>query len=141
MVFAYPSLTGNNFVVPTDWFRIDKKYGRINLVATSSVMTMPLNAFILSVLGGGRTVPLMLQIRYRAGLTEAETKYPDLINLIYKMAVLSILEDQFLPGSGSISADGLSQSLSFDATKYREDIDRHLGDLRDAIHGPRAMVC
>lgn len=141
MVFAYPSLTGNNFIVPPDWFRIDKKYGRINLVATSSVMTMPLNAFILSVLGGGRTVPLMLQIRYRAGLTDAATRFPDLLDTIKKMAVLSILEDQFIPGSGSISADGLSQSLSFEAAKYQEAIDRKLDHLRDAIHGPRAMVC
>ena len=141
MVFAYPGLTGNNFTVPPDWFRVDKKFGRINLVATTSVMTMPLNSFILSVLGGGRMVPLMLQIRYRAGLTDAATRFPDLLDLIKKMAVLSLLEDQFIPGSGSISADGLSQSISFEAAKYQEAIDHKLSTLRDAIHGQRVMVC
>lgn len=140
--FAYPSPgLGSNFIVPNDWLRIDKKYGRINLVATSSIMTMPLNTFILSVLGAGRMVPLMLQIRYRAGLQDATTAYPDLLDLIKKMAVQSLLEDWFLPSSGSISADGLSQSLSVDLAKYQDGVNQRIDALMQAIHGQRLVVC
>jgi len=140
--FAYPTLgLGSAFTVPNDWLRIDKKYGRINLVATSSVMMMPLNSYILSVLGAGRMVPLMLQIRYRAGLSDAATTYPDLTDLIQRMAMLSLMDDLFLPGSGSISADGLSQSLSVDRARYQEAIDSRVDRLMQAIHGQRLVVC
>ena len=64
-----------------------------------------------------------------------------------KKAVLKILEDSFLPQSGSISADGLSQSLSVDMEKYHDMIDRTLnggkgsnGGLMTAIHGVRIGV-
>jgi hypothetical protein len=56
--------------------------------------------------------------------------------------VLKVIEDGFLPSSGSISADGLSQSLSMDMEKYRDMISTTLfgpkgsnGGLLTAIHG------
>jgi hypothetical protein len=141
MWFAYPSLgSGSVWTVPLPWMRIEKKYGRINLVPTAHTMSMPLNAYLLSVIGGGRTVPLMLQIHYRAGLTDAATQYPELMDLIQMRAAFSVLESLFYPASGSISADGLSQSMSVDAAKYRDALDAKTEALRTAIHGVRMMV-
>ena len=61
--------------------------------------------------------------------------------------MLKIVADAFLPQSGSISADGLSQSLSVDMSKYSEFIDEALngphgsnGGLMTKIHGIRSMV-
>ncbi|WP_163333495.1 hypothetical protein, partial [Klebsiella aerogenes] len=62
----------------------------------------------------------------------------------YKTASLKIIEDAFLPSSGSISADGLSQSISFEAEQHADAIQRVLhgpkgsnGGLMTAIHGIR----
>ena len=88
----------------------------------------------------GRNVPLMMQIRYVAGLQNASRDYPDLRDLVQKMAVLNLLADLFLPQSGSISADGLSQSLSMDLDKYRQSVAERIETVRQAIHGVRHMV-
>jgi len=69
------------------------------------------------------------------------------LDAVLKKAALKILEDAFLPQSGSISADGLSQSMSVDMDKYHDAIDRILnggkgsnGGLMTAIHGVRFGV-
>ena len=139
--FAWPAPgMGAAFTVPLSWLRIDKKYGRINLVPTQNMLMLPLNSFILSALGGGRSVPLMMQIRYRTGLSNAARDYPDLVDLVQKMALLALLNDLFLPQSGSISADGLSQSKSLDLEKIAGMIEHKLDTLRQALHGLRCMV-
>ncbi len=138
--FAYPAPTSTLYVIPDNWIRADKKYGRISLVPVQSSVSLPLNAFIMSSLGGGRAVPLMLQVRYRAGLTAARDEWPDVIDCIYKLAIMSIIQDQFLPQSGSVSADGLSQSISLDLDKHSDQLERRLEYLRQDIHGIRCMV-
>ncbi len=138
--FYYPAPTGLVFEVPLDWVRLDKKVGRISLVPTQTMLSLPLNAFIMSAIGGGRNIPLMLHVRYRAGLENAATEWPDLLTLIKRQAVLDIIGDRFIPGSGSVSADGLSQSISFEASKYQDDVDHKVEKLRSAIHGIRMMV-
>lgn len=139
--FAWPAPgQGVLYRIPESWQRIDKKYGRINLVPTQDLIALPLNTFLLNAFGGGRRVPLMIQIRYRAGLTDASLHWPDLIDLVKKMAVLSLLNDGFLPASGSISADGLSQSKSFDLNAFAGMIDHKLETLRQALHGVRHIV-
>lgn len=135
--FAYPSPAFQVFSIPHDWIRMDKKFGHIRLVPASQTFSAPLSAFIMSALGGGMTIPFMIRVRYTAGLSNVARDYPDLIDVVKKMAVLRILEDAFLPQSGSISSDGLSQSLSMDVQKWHDGIDDKLNDLRDAIHGPR----
>jgi hypothetical protein len=57
------------------------------------------------------------------------------------------VEDAFVPQSGSISADGLSQSLSVDVSKYHDAVDAILngppnsnGGLMTRIHGIRMGV-
>jgi hypothetical protein len=97
-------------------------------------------------LSAGRTIPSMVHLTYTAGLTDVSTKYPELIDAIKKKAVLKIIGDAFFPQSGSISADGLSESMSVDIDKYAASIDQILngssgsnGGLMAAIHGVRMM--
>jgi len=138
--FIYPGVSSSTFDVPLDWLRIDRKYGRLNIVPASSAVALPLDAFRLSVLGGGRSVPLMIQVRYSAGLQDACSKHPDLTNLVLQSAALNLVEQQFLPQSGSVSADGLSQSISLDASKYRDAVEAKVKRLKDSIGGIKLMV-
>ncbi|HET8550861.1 MAG TPA: hypothetical protein VFM97_00105 [Gammaproteobacteria bacterium] len=135
--FVYPSTYESMYEFPINWIKLDKKYGHIRVVPTGNTTTLPLNAWLLSVFSGGRMVPHMVQIKYTAGLKNAARDYPDLIDLIKRMAVLRILEDQFIPTSGSMSVDGISQSLSTDTQKYKDIADKRLKTLRDQIHGIR----
>ncbi|WP_431860143.1 hypothetical protein [Azospirillum sp.] len=140
ITFAYPSPSSKLFSIPTEWIRPDKKYGRISLVPVQGAVTLPMNTYLLSTLGGGRLVPLMLQVRYSAGLTNVEVEHPDIADVIKKAAVLSVVDDKYLPQSASASVDGLSQSLSWDAEKYRDAIDKKVATIRDSLQGIRVMV-
>lgn len=138
--FSYPAPTNQIFDIPQDWIRLDRKYGHIRLVPASAAFSAPLSSFLMQALGGGRTIPMMIRVRYTAGLSDAVGKWPDLVDVIKKMAVLRIILDKFQPQSESISGDGLSQSISADTAKFHDGIDNKLDDLRDAIHGPRMTV-
>lgn len=139
--FAYPAPTQGFFKVPLDWIRLDKKAGHIRFVPTGSTLGVaPIAGFILSCLGGGAMIPDMIQLRYQAGLKDAARTFPDLLNLVQKMAVLSIIKNAFLPSSGSISADGLSQSSSINLSDWQADIDKELDHLSQQIHGVRMTV-
>lgn len=140
ITFRYPAPTSQFYQIPSDWIRFDKKYGHVRLVPAASSFSAPLSAFIMQALGGGRTVPFMIHIRYTSGLTNAVVEYPDLVDLVKKMAVLRLLQGTFPAQSGSISADGLSQSLSVDMDKWQSAIDHGLSEMRDALHGIRIGV-
>lgn len=139
---AYPSPHQTFYEIPIDWVRLDKKAGHIRLVPASSAFTAPLSAFIMQAMGGGRSIPFMIQVNYVAGLKDAKADWPDLVEVILKQATLSIIESEWRPTSGSISADGLSQSESFNPEKMRSVINEKLfgpkgsnGGLWTAIHG------
>ncbi len=147
IAFAYPSPANEIFTIPLDWLRMDQRYGHIRMVPATQAFSAPLSAFMMQALGGGRTIPFMIQLTYVAGLTNAVQMWPDLIDVIRKRAVLKIVQDGLMPQSGSISADGLSQSMSVDVDKYEDTIDRLLygpkgsnGGLMTAIHGVRTTV-
>lgn len=133
MKFVYPQPISNIYEVPADWIRLDKKYGHVRLVPGSQAFAAPLAVWLLRTVGGGRTVPHMIQLRYTAGIDPAA--FPDLADLVQRMAALRLLQGLFLPSSGSISADGLSESVSVDWAAYQSDIDARLERLRQAIHG------
>lgn len=147
--FVYPDQIQGLFKLPLDWLRMDAKYGHIRFVPATQTFAAPLSAFLMQALGGGRTIPFMIHLTYVAGLANAARDYPDLLDIIKKKAVLKVIEDRFLPQSGSISADGLSQSISVQMDQYAGMIDHVLngeqgsnGGLMTAIHGVRvgAMV-
>jgi len=145
--FAYPGGPTAHYDLPLDWIRADRKYGQIQFVPSATSFAAPLNAFVMQAIGQGRTIPLAIQITYVAGLKDVPANYPELLDVVYKKAALKIIEDAFLPASGSISADGLSQSISNDMEKHSDTIDRILhggkgsnGGLMSAIHGIRIGV-
>lgn len=140
ITFYYPAPTSQVFAVPIDWVRLDKKYGVIRLVPASQAFYAPLGAFLMQALGAGRIIPNMMHVRYTAGLQNVTEDYPDLINIIYRMATLSVMKDAFIPTSGSISGDGLSQSQSNDLGAYQDQIQKSLSNIADQIHGVRCMV-
>lgn len=137
---AYPAPSSQVFQIPNEWIRLDRQYGHIRLVPAAMSFSAPLSAFIMQALGGGRTVPFMIQLRYTAGILDVNRDYPELMTTIKRLAVLNVLKDSFTPQSGSISADGLSQSLSADMDKYADSIDRTLDVVREQIHGIRMTV-
>lgn len=148
MRFAYPSVDTGFMDIPKDWIRTDARYGHIRLVPSSPTVFITMNTFIMNALAGSRSIPFMIQLEYTAGLTDVQNKYPELLDAIKKKAVLKVIADAFLPQSGSISSDGLSQSMSFDVSKYHESIDAILngekgsnGGLMAKIHGVRLVVC
>lgn len=136
--FIYPNSSG--YDIPLSWVRLDHKVGRINLIPNNGIQMLPLNAFLLSVVGGGRSIPQMLEIRYRAGLEDALNRWPDLVDLIRKSATLSLIEDQYLPGSDSTSADGLSQSFSFESKAHAERLEARTKTIRSVLRGITMIV-
>lgn len=147
MRFAYPTQDVGFFNVPLDWLRIDQRAGHIRMVPNSSAVLMGTAGFAMSTMLNRRNIPDMIQLTYTAGLKDAAADYPELLDVIKKMAVLKIVADAFLPQSGSISADGLSESMSVDMEKYAAGIDEIIngpkgsnGGLMTKIHGIRQMV-
>lgn len=147
MRFVYPTEQNGHYDIPLEWLSIDRKYGHIRIVPTSNAVLTGLAGLVMFNLAGGRTIPSMVHLTYTAGLTDVANTYPELIDAIKKKAVLKIVADAYLPQSGSISADGLSESFSVDMDKYHDAIDHILngssgsnGGLMAQIHGIRTMV-
>lgn len=147
MHFAYPSQRDGFFDIPLDWIRIDARYGHIRLVPSSPAIFTTMSTFIMTALAGSRSIPFMIQLEYVAGLTDVANTYPELLDAIKKLAVLKVIGDAYLPQSGSISADGLSQSISVDLDKYHDSIECIIngptgsnGGLMAKIHGIRSLV-
>lgn len=139
--FTYPNPSSDVLTVPNEWLRMDKRYGQIRFVPTGAMMGLgPFSTYIMTAMASGRIIPGMIHVRYVAGLENPRRDYPDLVKLIKRMAILTILKSAFLPQSGSISADGLSQSSNVDTGKWQDDVDRDLNQLRDKIHGIRFEV-
>ena len=143
MQFAYPTPGNLVYDVPAEWIRADKKYAQLHLVPTGMTSLAPLSGYMLSTIAGGRNVPMIVRVRYTAGLSDAHELWPDLTNVAQRLAAFKALQGQFLPQSTSISADGLSQSSSIDLDKWMHGpggIDATIDALYDFIHGPRLAV-
>lgn len=135
--FTWPG-TGTVFAMPANWIRCDRKYGHIQFVPSGTAQNIPLSMYMMQTLGGGRIMPQTINVRYTAGLENAARDYPDLLDLVRRMAGVRMLQDAMLAASGSISADGLSQSSSPpDLDKISLGLDAALVRIRDRIHGIR----
>lgn len=142
--FIYPAANGSTTEFPLGWLRMDKKYGQIRIVPTAGSVAA-FSSVAMFAFSGQRVIPHMIHVSYVAGINAAKD-YPELIDVVKKLAVLKLVEDGFPGQSGSISADGLSQSMSMDMDKYHDSIDKVLngssgnGGLMTAIHGVRLAV-
>jgi len=140
MEFAYPSPNNVLFTVPAEWIRVDKKYGQVHLVPTMLSASIPISSYILQIVTGGRAIPFMMRLRYRAGLTNVDANYPDLIELLNRMTILNLLKGAFLPSSGTLSVDGISRTAQINLNDWQSNIDDLMDTLRDSIHGIRMGV-
>lgn len=145
--FSMPSADGSYFDIPQDWIRIDAKAGHLRILPTSNASLVTGSVLGMTALSWHSVIPSMIHLEYTAGLSDVENTYPELIDAIKKLAVCKIVTEAFLPQSGSISADGLSESLSVDVSKYQDIIDHIIdgpdganGGLQAKINGIRAMV-
>lgn len=146
--FIMPSAGGQYFDIPQEWLRVDQKYGHVEIIPVTNATLVTTSVLGFTALTWQSRIPQMVHLDYTAGLVDAATQYPDLIDAIMKLAVTKIITDTFLPQSGSISADGLSESMSVDLSKYQDQIDRIIdgpeksgnGGLQAAIHGVRSMI-
>lgn len=146
--FIMPSAGNNFFDMPDEWLRIDRKYGHVEIIPVTNATLVTTAVLGFTALTWQSRIPQMVHLDYTAGLSNVETQYPDLLDAIMKLAVTKIITDTFLPQSGSISADGLSESMSVDLGKYQDQIDRIIdgpeksgnGGLQAAIHGVRSLI-
>jgi len=133
--FVYPGLNETVYVVPPEWIYPNFKSAILQFTAAPTAGGLSGAIVAMNVFTAGRTVPQMIRVKYTAGLTPQHPAFQDVRNLVLRMAVLRILLDAFIPQSGSISVDGLSQSMSMDTGKYQEAIDADLQNLRERING------
>lgn len=146
---VYPSPQHVVLDVPADWVKVDAKYGHMQLVPTSSPFLSPIGGLVMNSMAGGRMLPFAVEVDYEAGLTESLGLNTIIKDVILKRTMIVLLEDAFLPQSGSISADGLSQSISVQVDKFHDAVESALhgteaggnGGLMARIHGVRLMVC
>lgn len=134
--FIYPSIAASVWDVPANWIRVDHKYGQVKIIPGAGALNAPLSIFTMQAMGAGYNVPHMIRVRYAAGLANHATEYEDVLDLVKRMAMLGILRDAFVAQSGSISADGLSQSLSADISKFEDGVGDTIERLREKLNGP-----
>jgi hypothetical protein len=155
VIISFPAPFLQNYTVPGEWIRIDRKNGDLNLVPTTSAATTPVGAFALVAMAGSITYPQAIQVRYTCGLTNASGKvvtsfaqeWDDLVDVVKRIAISKIFKMMMLPQSASISADGLSQSNSFNYKAWQDDINETLfgpkgsnGGLYTSIHGINSQI-
>lgn len=144
--FRMPSAGNQHFDIPLDWLKLDEKYGHVRILPTTNASLVTASVLGFTALTWQSIIPNMLNLTYTAGLTNAAADYPELLDAIQKMAVVKIITDLFLPQSGSISADGLSESMSTDVGKYLDLVDNIMngkdgnGGLMALFNGIRCVV-
>lgn len=145
--FVYPSPAATVLNMPLEWVRVDKKYGHMQFVPTNAPFLSPIGGMVMQQMAGGRSLPFAIEVEYVAGIADAAATYPEMVEAVIKMAMIKVVEDNFMPQSGSISADGLSQSMSVDVSKYHDAFDTIMngtdganGGLMSRINGVRMAV-
>lgn len=123
--FAFP---GNFYEIynAVRWVQIDRKFGHVNIVPTDGAAVLAtFNAWVMSVLAGGRSLPRSLFMDYTAGLDPAQlrTQNADLLEVLRLhtfMGMCGTLATIRANGVGScsVSVDGLSESESFVQGQY-----------------------
>lgn len=132
---VYPLFQAQPIDIPASWVRVDHKYGQLNIVPSTLQGSATLSFFMTTSFYNSSTMPNMLRVRYSAGLTDASEFYPDIIGIINRLAIMRLLHDSFIPQSGTISADGLSQTRAVDTAKMQASIDAQLDNLKTQITG------
>jgi hypothetical protein len=136
MKFIYPTMNAMVVDMPTSWIQLDKRMGLINVVPGPGGLNIPLNIFSMQAMNQGVNVPNMIRVQYTAGLDPTHFMYADVQDVCMRLVALRLLKDTFTPQSGSISADGLSQSQSVDIAKFAEGVASDIQAMRNKLLGP-----
>jgi hypothetical protein len=136
MKFIYPTMNAMVVDMPTSWIQLDKRMGLINVVPGPGGLNIPLNIFSMQAMNQGVNVPNMIRVQYVAGIDPTHFMYVDVQDVCMRLVALRLLKDTFTPQSGSISADGLSQSQSVDLAKFAEGVENDIQDMRNKLLGP-----
>ena len=69
--FSYPGTAfAQSYNVPVDWLQADPKFARVQIVPThGEAIIASFNAWVLSVLAGGRGLPQSIYVDYTAGIS------------------------------------------------------------------------
>jgi len=140
---VYPGQALPVFTMPNEWLRLDKKYGHMQIVPIGSQFGygIPSAGMSIAIMSGGAVVPQIFHVHYWAGLENVGQTYPDLLDVALRLTAIGTLKARAMPQSGSISADGLSQSYSApDFSALQDQIDSELSDIRASIVGVRFTV-
>lgn len=140
MAIQYPYPGAASFGVPVNWIKVDRKAGHVRVVPGGAMPAFVPYFTSLLAASGRRVMPQCLVLRYTAGLANAAQDYPDLVNLVRKSAVLSIVDERMTPGTMSTSVDGLSESQTVDFDKLRTALEDKTKSLFRAIHGAQLFV-
>lgn len=117
VVFAYPG-TQPVYQVPPEWVRLDRRYGKLQLVPSSgTAIFASFNAYFLGVIAGGRGLPQSIYVDYVTGFTAdlIQAQHQHLIEgvrlrtIILLLGMLGIVRLTGLTND-SLSIDGLSRS-------------------------------
>lgn len=155
MALTYGNQEG--FVVPNDWIQLTELTGQVQMFpshGSASGMIINSQGAIVGLHSAWNYAPRMWKLTYKAGMDEIPS---DLYDLIYKKAVISVLQvwGDLILGAGiasqSVSIDGLSQSIgttqsamfggaSARCEEYRKDIDRLLPPLKQQYIGVKMVV-
>jgi hypothetical protein len=138
----YPS--GQTVVTfPTEWFRLDKTHGHLQIVATAGTISnfvVGAGGSFLPALGYGmESLPQLFHVTYTAGFGRGQCPR-DIIEVIgmgASMGPLNIFGDM-LGGAGiaslSLSLDGISQSVNTTSSPEFTGYGARIKDYRDQIH-------
>ncbi len=133
--FTYPGMPGASFTCPDSWMQLDRKGGRVHFFPVTGYSEAPISMVALQAVYAAQTIPLMVKARYVAGVDPSLPENADIVEAAYRMAMIQLLRDTFLPQSGSVSVDGLSQSVSADVDKLSATLDATLDTIRERVIG------
>lgn len=133
---VYPSTLSQLFEIPHNWIRLDKKYGQVRIVPGPGYNSAPVSVFMMQAMGSGATIPHMIRVRYRAGIDDSSPDYLDVRSAVFQQALIDVITAVMPPQSGSISADGLSQSFSSPLKDMAGTLDGQIALLKESILGP-----
>ena len=140
LVLRYPYPGAVDFVIPTDWVRLDRKSGQLRVVPAGAMPAFVPYFTSLMAASGRRVMPEVLRVRYTAGLENVQREFPDIVDFVRKTAALNIVDDRIMPGTVSTSTDGISESRTVDFDKLRDALSEKQKKLFRAIHGMQMFV-
>jgi hypothetical protein len=106
------------FTIPTEWIKLDKRMGQINLFPTAGTaggLIIGNNGLMIGLSSYWQYAPMAWKVSYEAGFDVIPS---DLKNVIYEKATIGVMSvwGDLIIGAGiasqSIGLDGLSQSVS-----------------------------